>query len=61
MRTNHSEGIPALFVEDTSSITEAEKYRWSIVFHSFVSESIRTNEMMSECPAAPLWLGIQKA
>ena len=44
MRTTVTNAMFAAFVEDTSYITEAEKYGWSFVFYSDVADSVPETE-----------------
>ncbi len=45
------------FVQETGYVTEAEKYGWSFVFHSFVSPSVGLEERMN-VPGTPWWKGV---
>lgn len=50
----------ARFVAETGYVTEAERFGWSFVFHSFVSESVHKDEM-TKAPGTPWWLAVHGA
>lgn len=48
------------FVEDTGYVTDAEKYRWSFVFHQFVRAELKAGPV-DVPPDAPWWIKVEGA
>lgn len=48
------------FVEDTGYITDAERYRWSFVFHLFLSEEVKKRVTHSP-KETPWWFAVEGA
>ncbi|WP_026702781.1 formylglycine-generating enzyme family protein [Salibacterium aidingense] len=46
------------FVRDTGYVTEAEQYRWSFVFHHFISKQAG---QVQQLPDTPWWYGVDEA
>jgi formylglycine-generating enzyme len=51
----------ATFIKATGYVTDAERFGWSFVFHSFVTGEARNRVLNATVPAAPWWLGVEGA
>lgn len=47
------------FIKDTGYVTDAEKFGWSFVFHSFLAES--GDHHASQAAGAPWWIAVEGA
>lgn len=51
----------AAFVKATGYVTDAERYRWSYVFHGLVDPAARGHVVDGTVPQAPWWLAVEGA
>lgn len=51
----------ASFARDTGFVTDAERFGWSFVFHTFVDESRGKHVMDARVPGAPWWRAVAGA
>jgi len=51
----------ARFVDETGYVTDAERYGWSFVFHTFVSSVARKRGEVRTVPGLEWWIGVGRA
>jgi len=51
----------AAFVKATGSVTEAERFGWSFVFHLLAPVEVRSSPSVRRVAAAPWWLAVEGA